>query len=100
MQSVDVADLRAILERAPCLIDVREPEEFAGGHVPGARLVPLATVPAAVPELPTDAPIYVICEVGARSAHAATFLTQQGFDAHNVDGGTRAWVAAGYPLEE
>ena len=100
MQSVDVADLRAILERAPCLIDVREPEEFAGGHVPGARLVPLATVPAAVPELPTDAPIYVICAVGARSAHAATFLTQQGFDARNVDGGTRAWRAAGYPLEQ
>ena len=100
MGSVSVSDLRAALDqKASCLIDVREPDEFAAGHVPGARLVPLSTVPAALPMLPSDEPVYVICEVGARSAYAAMFLSQRGIDARNVDGGTQAWMAAGYPVE-
>jgi rhodanese-related sulfurtransferase len=99
MQTVTVAELRSALDSGPCLIDVREPGEFAMSHVPGARLVPLATVPEVMPELPTDEPIYVICEVGARSAHAAAFLRQQGFNARNVAGGTRGWLAAGYPVD-
>lgn len=97
MKSVTVSDLRA--EPAPYVIDVREPHEFAAGHVPGARPVPLATVPAAMAQLPTDQPVYVICEVGGRSAQAAMFLARQGVDARNVDGGTQAWRAAGYPVE-
>ncbi len=99
MKSVSVSQLRALLDEQPVLIDVREPVEFAEGHVPGARLVPLASVPAAVPDLPATAAVYVICEVGGRSAHAAMFLSQRGFDAYNVDGGTQAWRAAGYPIE-
>lgn len=99
MKSVTVSQLRALLGEQPVLIDVREPVEFAEGHVPGAQLVPLASVPAVLPELPGDAPVYVICEVGGRSAHAAMFLSQRGFDAYNVDGGTQAWRAAGYPVD-
>ena len=99
MESVTVRDLHAVLDQQPHLIDVREPDEFASGHVPGARLVPLSTVPAELPQLPSGEPVYVICEVGGRSAHAAIFLTQRGIDARNVEGGTQAWIAAGYPLE-
>ena len=100
MRSVSVHELKASLaEGEPVVVDVREPDEFAQGHVPGARLVPLQTVPGLVGELPTDEPVYVVCAVGARSAQAAMFLAQHGVDAVNVDGGTRDWLMAGYPVE-
>lgn len=98
MDSVNVSELRAALDQDACLIDVREPDEYAAGHVPAARLVPLAAVPRIVADLPRDEPVYVICAVGARSAQAAMFLVQHGVDARNVDGGTQAWIAAGYPV--
>jgi rhodanese-related sulfurtransferase len=99
MRFVTVHDLHAALGEEATVIDVREPVEFVSGHVPGARLVPLATVPQIVDELPTDEPVYVICAVGARSAHAAAYLSQRGVDARSVDGGTGDWIAAGYPVE-
>ena len=99
MKSLTVPELRGALDDRPCLIDVREPFEFEEGHVPGARLVPLSSVPAVLPDLPADEPVYVICEMGARSAHAVAFLAARGIDAYNVSGGTQAWRAAGYPLE-
>jgi rhodanese-related sulfurtransferase len=99
MQFVSIQDLRAALDSGATVIDVREPEEYATGHVPGARLVPLATVPQHVPDLPTDEPVFVICQVGGRSAHAAHYLSQRGIDARSVDGGTGDWIAAGYPVD-
>lgn len=104
MRSVTVHDLKAALDAAGTdggveLVDVREPLEYADGHLPGARLVPLATVPQLVGALPLDRPVYLVCQVGARSAQAARFLAQHGVDAVNVDGGTGEWVAAGYPVE-
>lgn len=81
------------------LIDVREPAEFAQAHVPGARLVPLNTVPAALDDLPRDRRVYVVCAVGARSAAAVDYLVAAGVDAVNVAGGTRAWLASGHPAE-
>jgi rhodanese-related sulfurtransferase len=98
VRSVTVHELRSALDEGATVIDVREPEEFATGHVPGARLVPLMTVPQVLAELPADEPVYVICQIGARSAQAALFLLQHGVDACNVDGGTSDWVAAGYPV--
>jgi rhodanese-related sulfurtransferase len=81
------------------VIDVREPYEYVEGHVPGARLVPLATVPQLVGALPLDRPVYLVCAVGGRSAQAAMYLSRSGVDAVNVEGGTGDWAAAGYPLE-
>ena len=99
MRYVTIEDLRTALSEGATVIDVREPEEFATGHVPGARLVPLATVPQALADLPADGPVYVICQVGARSAQAAGYLSQRGIDARSVDGGTGNWMAAGLPVE-
>jgi rhodanese-related sulfurtransferase len=105
--SISVHELKALLDAAGdehaadrgavALIDVREPAEYAQGHVPGARSVPLQTVPQLLGDLP-QGPIYLICAVGQRSAYAAQFLGQQGIEACNVEGGTRDWVAAGYPV--
>ena len=100
MRSVTVHNLKAALDEGSALIiDVREPYEYADGHVPGAELMPLMTVPQRVAELPADQPVYVVCAVGGRSAQAAAFLATRGVDAINVDGGTGEWVAAGYPVE-
>ena len=81
------------------VIDVREPEEFAGGHVPGAVNLPQADLATRLDELPRNRPIYMICQGGFRSLRSAQFLSQFGFsDVASVKGGTEAWRAAGGEL--
>jgi rhodanese-related sulfurtransferase len=99
MRTVSVHDLKVAVDDGAAVIDVREPEEYADGHVPGAALVPLMSVPQRLAELPDASPLYVVCAVGGRSAQAVAFLTARGYDAVNVDGGTRDWLSAGYPVE-
>ncbi len=95
---IDVAALaKAHADGAP-VIDVREPDEYTAAHVPGAVLVPLATVPVRLQDVPTDGPVYVICAVGQRSRRAAEFYRSRGIDAINVAGGTTAWIEAGEPV--
>jgi rhodanese-related sulfurtransferase len=92
---IDVAELAMARADGATLIDVREPDEYTVAHVPGAVLVPLATVPERLEEVPPDGPVYVICAVGARSRRAAEFYRSRGIDAINVAGGTAAWIEAG-----
>jgi rhodanese-related sulfurtransferase len=101
MRSITVHELKTVLDGGGevALVDVREPYEYADGHVPGARLVPLAAVPGLVGELSTDDPLYLVCQSGHRSARAAEFLAQFDIDAVNVEGGTGDWAAAGDPVE-
>lgn len=80
------------------VLDVREPHEYAAGHVPGALLVPLSTVNDTAGELPTGRPIFVICQSGNRSRVAAERLSRAGHDARSVIGGTGAWIGAGRPV--
>jgi rhodanese-related sulfurtransferase len=76
----------------PVLIDVREPYEFAEGHVPGALNMPLRSLGQHLGELDTSAETLLICQSGNRSKTAARRLTRAGFtDAHSVRGGTLAW---------
>ena len=78
------------------LVDVRQPEEYEAGHVPGAKLIPMGDVVARVGELPVDGPVYVICQTGGRSQRAADYLRSVGIEAYNIAGGTKAWVEAGH----
>ncbi|MFD5256387.1 rhodanese-like domain-containing protein [Streptomyces bobili] len=80
------------------VVDVREADEYAAGHVPGARLMPLRTVPARCAELPGGRPVYVICASGNRSKSAADWMTACGIDAYSVAGGTGAWARSGRPV--
>ena len=82
---------------AHTLLDVREPDEYTSGHVPGAILIPLGELPARVADVPVTSDIYVICRSGGRSARAVEILQAQGITATNVAGGTLAWCAAGQP---
>lgn len=77
------------------LVDVREPDEYESARVPGAILVPLATVPDHVDAFRGEGTTYVICRSGARSMRACEFLVEQGVDVANVAGGTLAWLDAG-----
>ncbi|WP_028051160.1 ThiF family adenylyltransferase [Cellulomonas sp. URHD0024] len=78
------------------LIDVREPQEFEAGAIPGAVLIPLGSVldGSALDGLPRDREIVVQCQVGGRSLTAARVLRGLGYDASNLDGGILAWYAA------
>jgi hydroxyacylglutathione hydrolase len=81
------------------LLDVREPQEFANGHVPGALNLPQADLATRLSEVPRDRPIYFICQGGFRSLRAAQFLNQMGFrNVASVNGGTESWRAAMKPL--
>ena len=95
---IDVAELARLRADGGTLIDVREPDEYTAAHVPGATLIPLATVPDEVAQVPADGTVYVICAKGGRSMRAAEFYRAQGIDAVNVAGGTTAWVDAGRPV--
>jgi rhodanese-related sulfurtransferase len=82
------------------LIDVREPSEYAAGHIPGATNVPQADLAARLDALPRDRPVYLVCQSGSRSLRAAQFLRQVGYArVANVRGGLAAWRASGRPVE-
>ena len=95
---IDVEQLAGLVADGALVVDVRNPDEYVEGHVPGATLIPLGEVPDRTDEIPTDRPVYVICAVGGRSARASEYLIGLGVDANNVAGGTKARIAAGFDV--
>jgi thioredoxin 1 len=81
------------------VLDVREEQEYAAGHVPGAVHIPMNEVPGRLDELPAGQPVHVICATGNRSRAIVEYLGQQGVEAVNVSDGTSGWAARGWPLE-
>ncbi len=75
----------------PVFLDVREPDEYSAGHIPGSVLMPLGTVEARMGELERERPIVVVCRSGGRSDRATQVLRQAGLDAVNMTGGMLAW---------
>ena len=85
------------------MVDVRDPHEYVEVHAKGVRLIPVNTVIGEVKQIRDfagDKEVLFICKSGQRSALAAEFATAAGLDdkpLYNVEGGTTAWVAAGFP---
>ena len=78
------------------LLDVREPDEWAAGHAPGAHHVPMMEIPARMAEVPTDAEVVVVCRSGGRSGQVVSYLMGNGWDnVRNLDGGMQSWAAVG-----
>jgi phage shock protein E len=76
------------------LLDVRRPDEFAQGHIQGAVLMPLDTLPAAYRQIPQGVKLVVYCRSGHRSAQAVQFLQAHGYSrAVSLHGGYMAWSA-------
>jgi rhodanese-related sulfurtransferase len=92
---VDVRAFAAAHADGALVVDVRERHEYAGGHVPGARLMPMGEVHARLAELRGHRPVYVICASGNRSLLAARWMAAAGIDARSVAGGTAAWIRSG-----
>jgi rhodanese-related sulfurtransferase len=95
---VTVTDFATAHAAGALTVDVREPGEYAGGHVPGAINIPLSRLGTRVASLAADskgAPVFVICASGNRSKAGAGLLLQGGLDALSVTGGTAAWSRAG-----
>lgn len=97
MEHLSVRDLARLSERR--VVDVREPDEYAAGHVPGAVNIPLGQLIPRIAEIPSAVQVQVICQSGGRSAQGTRAILEAGRDAVNVDGGTAAWIAAGQPVE-
>ena len=84
------------------IIDVRRTDEFTDnlGHIAGARLIVLDTLPDHIETLPKDEPIVFVCRSGGRSARATAFAKDQGFQhVFNMKGGMLLWNSQGLPVE-
>jgi len=92
--SIDVAAIPADVA-AVTILDVREPDEWAAGHIKTALHIPLSEVPGRLGDLPDEGEVLVICRSGGRSARATQWLNQNGYEAINVSGGMGAWQDAG-----
>ncbi|MEU0830678.1 rhodanese-like domain-containing protein [Streptomyces sp. NPDC056231] len=98
LPSVDVAAVPS----DGLVLDVRENDEWAAGHVDGALHIPMSDFVGRFGEVTEAAEdgrrVHVMCRVGGRSAQVTQYLVQQGIDAVNVDGGMLAWDGAGRPM--
>ena len=89
----------AAVRESGILVDVREPEEYAAGHVPGAVPIPMNQLASRMGEIDKTSPVFVICASGNRSVAMTDLLRGAGFNAVSVSGGTSAWTRSGRPLE-
>ncbi len=81
------------------ILDVREPAEYAAGHLANSRNIPTAEIDKRAAELPAGKAVVVVCASGSRSARAASALRKAGrADVFCLDGGLSAWQQAGLPV--
>ena len=100
VKQISVKEAKAKLEAGAQAIDTAPAADWAGGHVAGAMNLPLMAIRSRQGEVPADTVLLFICEDGVRSAEAAAKAVELGFkEVYNVQGGTRAWIAAGYEVE-
>jgi len=100
LEEIDALELRDALAAGSTLVDVREPAEFAGGRITGAKLIPLGRIGERADEIDREGTVYLICRTGRRSGEARRKLAMLGFgNLVNVRGGMTAWHEAGLPVE-
>ena len=96
VKSITPAELARRIENgaAQTLLDVRDPGEFAAGHIPGATLIPLDTLRDSLDRVPKGKPVVAYCGVGLRSYHACRILMHHGYEVENLSGGYTSWAMA------
>ena len=98
-KTVSVAEAAALRDDGAFMLDVREPDEWAAGHIPDATLIPLGELSSRVGELERNQRIVVVCRSGNRSAEGRDILLEAGFPTvTSLDGGMTEWAAAGMPM--
>ncbi|MBP8148942.1 MAG: sulfurtransferase [Limnohabitans sp.] len=103
IHEVALQDAEAAIQQADVLIDVREAEEFAAGHLPGAVLVPRGLLEFKLSGTPAlssrDLNVVLYCKTSGRAALAAQAMQTMGYlKVTSIAGGYDAWAAAGKPL--
>jgi rhodanese-related sulfurtransferase len=96
---VTIEDLATAISHGAYVLDVREPDEYAEAHVPGAVLIPLGQLEERIDEVEDGSRVFVICRSGARSLKGADILESNGIDCVSVAGGTLGWIASGRATE-
>ncbi len=97
---IDVHEARRRQAAGALLVDVRQPEEWKGGHAPNASLIPLGSLGSRLAEIPRDRDVLLICRSGNRSGAAQRQLLQLGYQqVYNVAGGMNAWASTGLPVQ-
>ncbi|WP_161884125.1 rhodanese-like domain-containing protein [Deinococcus alpinitundrae] len=97
-QDITPQELQALQQSGAQVIDVREDWEYGSGHIPGARNIPLGTLPDQASTL--QGPLVVVCGSGGRSAQAAQYLAANGVGkVANLLGGTAGWIRSGLTIE-
>jgi glyoxylase-like metal-dependent hydrolase (beta-lactamase superfamily II) len=93
VRTISADELLALLDASAeiCVLDVREPDEFAAWSIPGATNVPMSQLTRRREELPRDRTLVSVCAVGARAAQAAGLLEPDGLDVVVLDGGMDSW---------
>lgn len=81
------------------IVDCREADEWAEGHISGARHVSLNEIPAQAETIDREQPVVLVCGAGNRSAMATEALRTAGYRAWSLEGGLRAWSEKGLELE-
>jgi len=101
LAQLDVHELRGWVDAdAVNVLDVRQPAEWAAGHIRGATFITGAELPPRLEEVPNHRPVAVVCSTGYRSTVAASLLApHRPGRVVNVAGGMSAWTASGYPIE-
>jgi rhodanese-related sulfurtransferase len=94
-ERVDVQTAREMQRAGDTIIDVRTSDEYVKGHIAGAINIPIGNL--AGDRLPTG-PVLTACSTGRRGGRAADLLDRAGRTAFSIDGGTKAWAAAGLPI--
>ncbi|HVB07090.1 MAG TPA: rhodanese-like domain-containing protein [Acidimicrobiales bacterium] len=98
MQEVGPEEANELIAGGAFLLDVREPNEWEGGHAAEAHHIPLGELEGRVEEVPKGVTIVCVCRGGGRSARAAAALAGVGHQTINLAGGMRGWHEAGLPM--
>jgi rhodanese-related sulfurtransferase len=103
ISQISPSNAKAIFDKGGgVFVDVREPDEFKAGHIPGAKSIPRGTVEWMIPKNIADksASIVIYCEHGSRGALATYTILQMGYkNVKNLEGGRAAWLKEGFPVE-
>lgn len=104
MDKISMKDLYGHMDKLgkeEIVLDVRTPEEYSTGHVPGSINIPVDQLEGRSEELKKYSKVFVHCKMGGRAQQASTLLTSLGFDnlVCIAGSGMQAWVEEGYPVE-
>jgi rhodanese-related sulfurtransferase len=95
---ISVDEASRLRESGAFILDVRQPDEWASGHIPEATLIPLGELASRLAEVPTDRQVVVVCRSGNRSAQGRDILLGAGYPSvTSMAGGMNDWASAGYP---